>query len=148
MDSGATHSVINQAWFDRHRIKTDVEPSVNILEVANGHLVKTKGEATWDLRLKTSKCHEGVCAAKGGDKRKHASFQQKFIVADLGETYPCILGMDWLTQNQVIIDPVSKCVQCRALGGIWACSNRIKLPQMEEEEKPGVDIQEVDMDTF
>ena len=46
VDSGATHSVINQAWFDRHRIKTDVEPSVNILEVANGHLVKTKGEAT------------------------------------------------------------------------------------------------------
>ena len=126
VDSGATHSVLNRQWFLRRGLSLGERPGPETLEVANGQCIEMYGEVMWDIWMHTNA--QSGCNPKAGGKSKKVRCAQDFVVADLGETYPCILGMDWLTKNEVLIDPCTKCVCCRALGNAWACSNMIPQP--------------------
>ena len=151
VDTGASHSVINTRWFEQRAYKLDAAGPQDTLEVANGHTVRSQGVVHLPVTMPTSVCpaHTGIATVSQSTDDKEVSFQQAFIAADLGNSYACILGMDWMRQHRVIVDPASQCVVCRELGNAWACTETLS-PLIGKKRKPSAlrVCEEVDTATF
>ena len=142
VDTGATDSVLNTSYFRERNLPLEPTSRFDCIEVADGRKIDALGDMMWEADLITCPPPDDFPVTP---RQRKARFKHRFVAVELGNTYPCILGMDWLTEYGALIDPTTKTILCRKLGNVWARNEQVDLPSLSGERQ---EVEEVDMETF